>query len=532
LYNDGRGITTWTDPSTPIFTTPLTIDLNSTSTGGSIILKQTGTGCPTVSYYSNNVTVDNWISGLDKYDASKFKISQSANLGTNDRLSISSTETRILNRLTIATSLGSPYTLPAADGTAGQYLRANGAGQLYFGPIDLLPTLTGLNISASNLNTSLINVEQLGGGASAIQFKKLIGAGPAAAYYIAGIDPADNKFKISTSNNIAVNPQLIIDGTNGVSFGRFSIGSGASAYAFPTSAGAVNQILKYNGAGQLVWANESGGGGGGPPFYVITDIQLNNTTTTGLLHVIQDGTGDASMYFKTPTAYYSVGIDASDSNAFKVSASNDVGTSPKLKITPTATTLSTTLTVSGYTLPLADGTVGQTIVTDGAGNLSFSSAPPPAGAVSLGGQAGPITFGTTDATSVGVLVNSTTQLNFTAPGYIEVGNAATSNSIFLNGGVAFKVRRDNTGAANLNLSENDYMLIVDNAGTTTVTLPLAASNAGRKYIVKRNYASGSDTALRLVANVADTIEGGADISIAAYNHVNVISDGINTWETL
>ena len=58
----------------------------------------------------------------------------------------------------------------------------------------------------------------------------------------------------------------------------------------------------------------------------------NTTTTTALLHLNQDGTGDSVLRFSIVGDDWAVGIDNSDSDAFKISRSSVVGTNDALRI--------------------------------------------------------------------------------------------------------------------------------------------------------------------------------------------------------
>ncbi len=66
------------------------------------------------------------------------------------------------------------------------------------------------------------------------------------------------------------------------------------------------------------------------------DLRRNDTGTTTSLGIRQLGTGDASMAFQTTTSPYGfcIGVDGSDSDAFKIATgTDDVGTNTKLTIT-------------------------------------------------------------------------------------------------------------------------------------------------------------------------------------------------------
>ena len=61
--------------------------------------------------------------------------------------------------------------------------------------------------------------------------------------------------------------------------------------------------------------------------------EANNTSSAGLVSIQQSGTGDASINFAlVGTKGYSIGIDNSDSNKFKISSSETIGTNDILEI--------------------------------------------------------------------------------------------------------------------------------------------------------------------------------------------------------
>lgn len=80
----------------------------------------------------------------------------------------------------------------------------------------------------------------------------------------------------------------------------------------------------------------------------------------------------------------------------------------------------------------------------------------------------------------------------------------------------------------LNLSENFFYPVDATAGNVIVTLPLAATYANKKYMIKKTDA-GVNT-VTLTASAGDAIEGSATVILTSqYDWVEVYSDGINTW---
>jgi len=96
----------------------------------------TGTTDPFFGTSINGVVTCVW--GLDQSDSSKFKISYSDVLGTNDAITITSAR---------AITFDNAYTFPTADGSAGQSLVTNGAGQLSFSSTGSIPSYTNVTTS-------------------------------------------------------------------------------------------------------------------------------------------------------------------------------------------------------------------------------------------------------------------------------------------------------------------------------------------------------------------------------------------------
>lgn len=62
--------------------------------------------------------------------------------------------------------------------------------------------------------------------------------------------------------------------------------------------------------------------------------QVNDSSTSGDLELVQYGSGDSGMTFSLSGVFsYSIGIDNSDSDIFKISASSAIGTNPTISIT-------------------------------------------------------------------------------------------------------------------------------------------------------------------------------------------------------
>lgn len=526
LMNNGTGVLTWNPVTSSSFTNPITVTVNNTNSDGIITMNQSGTGDVAIRFQKSITSITDWIIGTDTSDSGVFKICNSANIGAATRMTIDSTSVRMPDRLYL-----SNYTFPAVDGSAGQYLRSNGAGQLYFSNLDIAPTFPAMDINCTNSTVSgNIIMNQYGNGAIAIAYRL---NNPTVIPYITGIDPIDGAFKISNSGNITVSALFSTHASGTTISNPLTV----MGNRFPTTLGSAGQYLATNGAGTLYWATGSGGGSG-PPFSIPVSTEVNDATTTGLFVASQLGSGDSSMTFScTPSlTHYAIGIDQSDSSKFKISKNTSLGTDDKMIIDSTAVIINSKLTVGSgvgsYSLALADGTPGQVLSTNGLGQCSWASVATPSNVVFLGGQAGPVSLGSTDSTQVNVLVNNVAQMSLQTSGDIVLGNSGTSNSLFVNGGLRYGFRSISSyGGSNLNLTKNDYFVVINTATIQTVTLPVSDSNnAGRAYIVQRRFAGGLPTDLRLLPTLGDTIEGFPYVDIETQGaSIEVVCSGDGNW---
>lgn len=527
LMNNGTGILSWNPVTSGSFTTPVSVTVNNSSTNGLLTLNQTGLGMVALRFQKSVSSVNDWIIGSDTSDSGVFKFCNSSNLGSVTRMTIDSTSVRMPDRLYL-----SNYTFPATDGAAGKFLRTNGAGQLYWSDIDIVPTFPALDITTTSTSTAgNIVMNQYGTGSIGIYYAL---NNPVLIRYMTGIDPVDGKFKISNSGNLAVST-LIATNLAGTSVNNPLTVMGNR---FPTTYGAAGQYLRTDGAGSLYWATGSGSGGG-PPFSIPVLTEVNDTTTTGLFIASQLGSGDSSMQFSCTSSLtqYTIGIDQSDSSKFKISKGSSLGSDDKFIVTSTAVSIVNALLTIGsgvgsYSMPLADGTANQFLKTDGTGNLSWVNVASPSSVVFLGGQAGPISFGTTDSTQVDVLVNNTSQLSLQSSGDIVLGNSGTSNSIFINGGLRYGFRQISSFVGtNLDLSKNDYFVVINTSVIKTITLPSAdASNGGRSYILLRKFAGGLTTDLRVLPAMGDNIDGFSYVDIEYQGaSLELVCDGNGSW---
>jgi hypothetical protein len=107
----------------------------------------------------------------------------------------------------------------------------------------------------------------------------------------------------------------------------------------------------------------------------------------------------------------------------------------------------------------------------------------------------------------------------------------SAGSIVMTGALRVNTR-SLTSAVNITTNATDYLLNVNNTASITLTLPVSATNAGRKLVIIKTNASASNI-LTIVADTTlpDTING----SIASFqltnqfSYVSLISDGVSSW---
>jgi len=242
---------------------------------------------------------------------------------------------------------------PQADGTTGQVLQTNGAGQLSFvnqtsGGVTSVNgqtgVVTGLLEAANNLSdvaNAATARSNLGAIAEVVEDTTPQLGGP--------LDVNGQAIVSASAGNIAITPDttgsIVLDGLN-----------------WPQADGTTGQVLQTNGAGQLSFVNQSSG--------AVTSVNGQTGAVTGLLENVVEDT----------TPQLGGPLDVNGQAIVSASAGN-------IAITPDTTG---SIVLDGLNWPQADGTTGQVLQTNGAGQLSFVNQS--SGAVtSVNGQTGAVT---------------------------------------------------------------------------------------------------------------------------------------------
>jgi hypothetical protein len=205
----------------------------------------------------------------------------------------------------------------------------------------------------------------------------------------------------------------ISDGsTNSVGFKTPAALGADTLYVLPSSDGTNNQVLSTDGSANLSWA--TGGSGG-------TNLGSANLTSSDLARkfTLNSGVGATFSIFDTDTTTLLLKCEHSITNIYN-----------SLVLAPTSTTAAsltfaegnvggggnyislkapdTLSTNTAYTLPSADGTSGQVMITNGSGGMSWGSSRP--NVIASGGGQVDITT-VTDANARGILFGGAAGFN-------------------------------------------------------------------------------------------------------------------------
>lgn len=311
-------------------------------------------------------------------------------------------------------STNTSFVLPGADGTAGQVLQTDGAGNLSF----VTPASSGANTSLSNLSSVSINTDLIpdGGGLELGQSGSNFWLG----LYVINIYDADGSLSYHTGERRIYNgPIPILDAASnalikvlgdntasgGIQLNRFANDFSVILKApdslaadlqlsLPLADGSDKHAIITDGAGNLsfasVWTI--------PVDSMVTPDadntrqlgDLSNAFADAYINKVQDSSGDKVLSFvsgiELNSASGDIGINSNDTgvinigaNRFRLFASvgavapilefREIGGAEYIGLRcPDSVSGSTT-----FTLPGADGSAGQTLVTDGSGAWSFTN---------------------------------------------------------------------------------------------------------------------------------------------------------------
>lgn len=237
------------------------------------------------------------------------------------------------------------YTLPTTGGSAGQVLMLGGGSA---GPTTL--TFSSLDVGVTTFN----------------------GRSGAVSLTSSDIDLALGD-TVLTSADVGVivqayDPNILVSGDIGVQIQAYdsNLTQFVNTFTLPTADGTVNQFIKTDGAGNLVFASGAAGGG-------VDTFNGRSGAVTLTSADIVSAVGDLVL----KSADIGVKVQAYDANLNEF--------------------------VLDFTLPTADGTNGQVLTTNGSGTLSFTTID--LGVTTFNGRSGTVTLSSADIVSaVGDLV--------------------------------------------------------------------------------------------------------------------------------
>lgn len=304
-------------------------------------------------------------------------------------------------------------TLPATDGSSGEYLKTDGNGVLSWdtpsgGGGSGMPTSGGTFTGAVTFNNSAtVHVDSMftfdGQNNYGIDFQ-LRGNNYDLVWYSAGNVfkawdntrirwGSGNDFDIyhdGTQTNFHIEqgtaPIVFSNNSNSELLKIQSTGAitMAGAFTFPTSDGSANQVLQTDGSGTISWA--TAGGGSTPNPLDISDASSDQPTTD----CIRVGTGHDMRIFHYNGKNYiriATGQQFGGGGDFMIQDSYgqamiDCIAQGHVKLTHNGSNKLTTaygnansITLSGvYTLPGSDGSSGQQLTTNGSGTVTFAAA--------------------------------------------------------------------------------------------------------------------------------------------------------------
>lgn len=284
----------------------------------------------------------------------------------------------LIGRTSLGHTTANRYIMPSADGLAGQVMTSDGLGNISFEtPVSGAERINDL-LDAKSDNDGSDNGSSLFLGIDA-------GANDDSTHnYNVGIGFQALQSNISSWGNTAIGHQAMqanTSGMNNTATGSFSLTnnlSGTNNSAFGNSSLSANTSGSFNsaiGQGSLnsntdgsyntslgYWSllnNDSGARN------VALGSSSGYTNSTGSNNVF---IGYQSGYFETGSEKLYIENSNSDSNSALIYGEFDTNilrTNSEFQIGNPSTT--------GYAFPLTDGTNGQVMTTDGAGNISFQN---------------------------------------------------------------------------------------------------------------------------------------------------------------
>lgn len=284
----------------------------------------------------------------------------------------------------------------------------------------------------------------------------------------------------------------------------------------------------------------------------ISDTKLATITTTGKVAnsattatssntassiVARDGSGDFSAGTITATLTGSASenvLKAGDTMTGNLTLSNQ----SQIQLQESSINGSHTVSLQApaalaasyiLTLPINDGDPNQLLQTDGSGNLTWSDTP---GDILNGGQSGPITIGTNNATSLDLATNSTDRIQIASDGTITLPAFSTTGVLHNNASGALSssliVNADISAGAAI---ADTKLATISTAGKVANSATTATDTNTANAIVTRD-ASGNFNAGTITADLIGDVNGNVTGNVTGSASLNVLKSGDTMTGTL
>jgi hypothetical protein len=124
-----------------------------------------------------------------------------------------------------------------------------------------------------------------------------------------------------------------------------------------------------------------------------------------------------------------------------------------------------------------------------------------------------------------LMVNSSIIAN---KGIVSYDSSSINKNLKINGGFQKKSREETSGVS-FSLELDDYLVEVSTTNNINVTLPLASIEKGREYVIVKTGASGTITVIRSGSNTIDNGGTTTHALTTQYDKVKLISNGNSIW---
>ncbi len=291
------------------------------------------------------------------------------------------------------------WSLPSGDGTSGQVLTTNAAGQLYW------------TTASGGTPTFPLAAPYGTAAAPSYSFSSVTDAGmySSASNDLSFATSGIKRMSISSGGSLDVSGSVIA----GTGTGRATMGTWFANNAFwidmPTTGpsgigsggpGSNAWIASVSGANQWFMGTATG------------DLTYRNTVTKKIHMGIDNGAGTAKPMISIASGFVGIGTTAPG-------ASLDISGNLRLRGATSGTVSFVAPAVSGsaaYTLPSADGTAGQALTTNGSGILSWSAAGGSFPLLAPNGSAAAPSYSFSSNADIGMYSSASNDLSFATAG--------------------------------------------------------------------------------------------------------------------